>query len=95
MANKVVLREWIVEALSLLGGSGSVLDVSRAIWRIHEEDLRESGDLFFTWQYDIRWAAQELRGEGVLSPVSRTGRRSPWSLAQRGGSTVVSNFSES
>ncbi|SDW39046.1 hypothetical protein SAMN05444006_10397 [Allgaiera indica] len=25
-----------------------------------------SGDLFYTWQYDMRWAAQNLRGAGKL-----------------------------
>ena len=38
------------------------------VWRDHEPDLRASGDLFFTWQYDIRWAAQRLRDQRVFVP---------------------------
>ena len=61
MATKHDLPSWIEAALSRLGGSGTVVEVARAIWDEHEQDLRESGDLFFTWQYDMRWAAQTLR----------------------------------
>jgi len=57
-----------------------VVDVAREIWQRHEADLRLSGDLFYTWQYDIRWAAQVLRNEGVL--VKKEGKRSgTWDLA--------------
>jgi hypothetical protein len=36
------------------------------VWKNHENELRRSGDLFFTWQYDIRWTATQLRKEGVM-----------------------------
>ncbi len=42
--------------------------------------LRDSGDMLYTWQYDIRWAAQQLRNEGTLKPVNRR-RDLPWELA--------------
>lgn len=62
-----------------LGGRGTVTDVCRVIWRRHEPELRASGDLFYTWQYDVRWAAQRLRNEGVLRQIQK-GRRN-WELA--------------
>jgi hypothetical protein len=37
----------------------------------HELELRRAYDFFFTWQYDIRWAATMLRHEGTLAPVDR------------------------
>jgi hypothetical protein len=77
-ATKNRLKAWILEALQALGGSGHVLEVSRAVWERHEVDLQASGDLFFTWQYDLRWAAKELRDEGALKPA--TSRRGPWEL---------------
>lgn len=43
------------------GGRGSIVDVCKDFWTKYETDLRGSGDLFYTWQYDIRWAATELR----------------------------------
>jgi hypothetical protein len=72
----------VLEALNQLGGSGSVVEVSRVVWQIHEPDLRSSGDLFYTWQYDIRWAAQVLRDEMQLEGVEGK-RGEPWTLAER------------
>lgn len=79
MATKGELTDWVIEALTELRGSGSVVEVSKVVWRRHEQDLRASGDLFYTWQYDLRWAAQKLRNSGRLRPAQ--GRRSgPWQL---------------
>jgi len=80
MATKESLRKWVLEALSELGGPATVIDVARHVWAHHEDDLHDSGDLFFTWQYDIRWAAQTLRNDGQLKPVKR-GAASSWELA--------------
>lgn len=79
MATKEDLRGWVIEALASLGGSGSPTDVCREVWRRHEGDLRVSGDLFFTWQYDIRWAAQLLRNSGALAKAPK-GSNLPWTL---------------
>ena len=81
MSDKVALKEWVIEALSDLGGAGSVLDVCKHVWRAHRAELEAAGDLFYTWQYDIRWAAQALRTEGVLKAVE-SDRRAPWALAR-------------
>ena len=62
MATKQALKGWILEALSKRGPS-TVTEVAREIWHTHEAELRASGDLFFTWQYDMRWQAQKLQEE--------------------------------
>jgi hypothetical protein len=72
------LRNRVAEALDELGGQGSVVDVCEVVWRRHEPELRRSGDLFDTWQYDIRWAAQNLRDAGLLESMKP--RRGPWRL---------------
>lgn len=82
MATRADLTDWVHEALRELGGSGSQLDVAKVVWRRHEPDLRGSGDLFYTWQYDIRWAATRLRKRGVMA-VNRAGE--PWRLARPDG----------
>jgi len=81
VATKYDLQTWVEEALRALGGSGTVVEVAREIWLRHERDLRESGDLFFTWQYDMRWAAQALRDTGRAKRASG-GRRGLWELAE-------------
>lgn len=82
VATKGDLPDWIVEALTALGGAGSVIEVSRHVWATHADDLEASGDLFFTWQYDLRWAAKKLRDSGQLEPVGAG--RAPWQLRAGG-----------
>ncbi|WP_194944149.1 hypothetical protein [Aeromicrobium sp. S22] len=82
MSRSNQLMPWVVEALTALGGSGTVIEVSRAVWEKHEEDLRASGDLFYSWQYDLRWAAQKLRDSGTLERMDG-GRSAAWSLVRK------------
>ena len=56
------LEDLVVEALKALGGSGTIVDVAREIWIHHEAELRSSGDLFFTWQYDISLGKKASQG---------------------------------
>lgn len=80
MATREDMKGWVLRALTSFGGQGSPKDVAKFIWENHEADLRRSGSLLYTWQYDVRWAAQSLRNSGVLKPVH--GRRDlPWELA--------------
>ncbi|MFQ5736699.1 MAG: hypothetical protein ACE5GY_07535 [Thermodesulfobacteriota bacterium] len=66
MAKKEDLQDWPLKALAALGGSASIVKICEYIWENYKNELRESGDLFYTWQYDIRWAAQELRNKKIL-----------------------------
>ena len=75
------LQLWVREALGKLGGEGLVNEVARQIWLDHENDLREEGEHFFSWQYDMRWAAQRLRGTGKAGLKKRAGK-SVWFLRQ-------------
>ncbi len=64
------LQPWIVEALRSLGGYASVVEVSRRVWELHEQELRDAGDMFYKWQYDIRHAATGLVETGVIDKLS-------------------------
>lgn len=80
MVTKEALKSWGVEALEELGGEARQIDVAKVVWRRHENDLREGGDIFYRWQYDIRWAATELRKDGRLALNERN---EPWRLMRR------------
>ena len=73
------LQLWVREALARLGGSGSIVAVAKEIWLKHESDLRDAGDQFYTWQYDMRWAAERLRKKGLLG-LRTEGSKSAWVL---------------
>lgn len=60
------LTGWLFEALKSLDGRGSIVNICKFVWKNHKEELEDSGDLFYTWQYDIRWAAWKLRKEGKM-----------------------------
>lgn len=72
MAKKHDLKEWIVDALKEAGGSLSYVLIAKRLWEKHELELRASGSLFYTWQYDMRWAANQLRRDKILKPVEES-----------------------
>lgn len=51
----------LYDTLAKLGGKGTIVDVCKMVWDQHQAELMNSNELFYTWQYDIRWAATELR----------------------------------
>ena len=55
------LPDLLYTSIKDMGGSASIIDVCKYIWHHYEAELRSSGDLFYTWQYEIRWAATKLR----------------------------------
>lgn len=79
MAAKEDLTEWVREALVDLGGKATLTNVARKMWELHEHDLRNSGDLFYTWQYDMRWSANKLRRTGVMR-ATETSAYGVWEL---------------
>lgn len=74
MASRSDLVVWVENALREHGGEASIVEVAKAIWTAHEDELSKSGDLFYTWQYDMRWAALKLRKEGKLAAADETAK---------------------
>jgi hypothetical protein len=65
MITRSDLHDWVEEALRTAGGETTVVEVARRIWAKHEPELRSGGDLFYTWQYDMRWAAMVLESAAL------------------------------
>jgi len=70
MASKDDLVDWLVDALKALGGKGTIVQLCKYVWENHKTDLRASGNLFYTWQYDIRWAATKLRKNKIMKAAT-------------------------
>lgn len=79
MATRDDLQDWVVEALKSMGGSGNIVQVAKHIWETHNTELKASGDLFYTWQYDMRWAATKLRNSNKILPAE-VSRKGEWRL---------------
>jgi hypothetical protein len=80
MATKADLPTWVVESLKAEGGSAKLVRIAKGIWDRHEPELRASGDLFYTWQYDMRWAANNLRRNKIMRSEEMSAK-GVWELA--------------
>jgi hypothetical protein len=69
MANKIDLENILCIALHKMGNQGSIIEICKWVWNNYADELEKSGDLYFTWQYDIRWAATSLRKKGKILPA--------------------------
>ena len=74
--NSEYLEKLIIEALEANKGMATLIDVSKYIWDKYKNDLKERGNLFYTWQYDMRWSALLLRDKKILV----RGRSKIWEL---------------
>jgi hypothetical protein len=75
-----IMTDWVEEALRKLGGAASILDICKEVWTLHEADIRNAGDLLYEWQYEIRWAGDLLRRNGVIRPAE-VSPRGVWELS--------------
>jgi hypothetical protein len=80
MAKKTDLQPWLLDALHRNGGKGTIAQLCKLLWELHRDELERSGDLFYTWQYDVRWAAQKLRDQGILEDINKL-PKGVWALA--------------
>jgi hypothetical protein len=69
----------VCDALESRGGKGTIVEVATFIWENYKDELEASGEIFYTWQYDMRWARHRLSEKGKLITKSR-GRESVWVL---------------
>lgn len=83
MAKKEDLTGWVIEAITAYNGEATIVQICKYVWDHHEIELRESGDLFYTWGYDIRWAAQWLRDNDYLLPIEAC-KRGVWAATAKG-----------
>jgi len=54
---------------SFPNGSATMQQIFRRFWNLYKKKLNEADDIFYTWNYEIRWAATELRKQGRMKPA--------------------------
>jgi len=63
------LPDLLYNTIKSLKGRSSMMAIFREFWRTHASKLKDEDELFYTWNYDIRWAATQLRKEGRMKPA--------------------------
>ena len=81
MKTRKDLCDWILEALKDLKGKAMILKVREHIWEHHQKELIDSGNLHFTWNEDIYWAATQLRAKGLIKNAKATSKN-VWELTK-------------
>ena len=79
-SNRIVMKEWVLSALKSLGGKATIVEVAKVVWKEDRPTIEGSGDMLYTWQYDMRWAADLLRREGHLRPTRQV-KKGVWELS--------------
>jgi hypothetical protein len=65
-------EEWLCTAMKELGGSGTVLDIAKKIWELYSFEIIASGEkMLYSWQYDFRWTATNMRKKGKLGDIKK------------------------
>jgi hypothetical protein len=80
MSTRDELQPWVVDALRANGGQATITEVARYVWQHHERDLKSSDDLLYKWQYELRWAAGQLRRAGRMKAADASAK-GIWVLA--------------
>lgn len=59
----------LYQIIEELGGRAKMMDIFKSFWAKYKNVLNENDDIFYTWNYDIRWAATQLRKEKRMKPA--------------------------
>ena len=57
------------QSFKKLGGKGSIVEIAKVIDNTYKKEIKAAGDLYYTWHYDMRWAATQLRKQNILKPA--------------------------
>lgn len=49
--NRYDLPDILYNSIKDMGGRTNIVDVCKYVWQQHQQELLDSGDLFYTWQY--------------------------------------------
>jgi hypothetical protein len=80
MITRKNFEEWVLDALKAHNGSASVVQVARYVWQKYIPQLQPTDDLFYTWQYDVRWAAYTLRRQKRMK-AAKLSPKGIWQIA--------------
>jgi len=73
MLKRTDMMPWVVQGLADNGGKTHFIEVAKHIWANHRPEIEASGDFLYKWQYEMRWAADQLAQDKILLRHGHTG----------------------
>ena len=67
---KEMLPDLLYGVFKDMSGHGSIISICKRFWSNYENELKNSDDLFYTWPYNIRWAATAFRKTGRMQDAN-------------------------
>ena len=64
--NRSDLKSYIIEVLKSKNGTASIIFVTKDIWDNYQSMIQAELKMINTCQYDIIWATQSLKREGLV-----------------------------
>ena len=85
MKNEMInpVEPMLIDALKATNKPTLIVDVSKFIWNKYYDELKANDELFFKWQYQLRWAKDHLKSCGILA-TKKQGVYSLWYLTGKG-----------
>lgn len=65
------LPNLLKKVLLNLGGRADMMSIFKEFYRLYGNQLSPDEELFYTWNYDIRWAATRLRKRDEMEPARK------------------------
>ena len=82
-----VLVPIVQEALEFHSGSATINQVGEFILDKYSEVINEDEKLRISWQYDYRWAATQLRKDGIMVPAEES-PKGVWELVSSSSDSI-------
>ncbi|MDD4815529.1 MAG: hypothetical protein PHQ62_00095 [Clostridia bacterium] len=64
------LPDILYNIIHQLGGKPNMMEIFKKFWKEYGSNFTTDDDIFYTWNYDIRWAATQLRKQRKMKPAS-------------------------
>jgi hypothetical protein len=73
LLNSKDIERLLVEAIKKLGPKATFVNINKYVWDNYENDLRNSGDLFYVWHHTMASARTKLNSSGRGGFVKQNG----------------------
>jgi hypothetical protein len=70
---------WVIAALENHSGTANIFQISKYVWDNYHHIISQDSKMLYTWQYELRWAIQNLKKELKIQHKEKS-IRGTWEL---------------